>query len=126
MPTDESGRIKGLGISREQLKTYLKSRIEQGDMKPLVVQEMYTRTDNDYTLVTENTPRMLVNKVRTRMIEHALDLERTKLLITSTREDYNMEMISLLRKGRLELLGALQMLAAEDEGSERPVNMGGR
>ena len=127
MTTDSNEKIKGLGISREQLKTYLKSRVEAGDMRPLVVKEMYTRDDEDYTLVTENTPRMVVSKLRTRMIEHSLDLTRTKSLIQLFREDYNIEMVSLLRKGRLELLGALQVLAAEDEaGSERPVNLGGR
>jgi hypothetical protein len=124
--TTDDGKIKGLGISRDQLKQYLKSRVEAGDMRPLVVREMYARDDEDYTLVTENTPRMIGTKVRMRMIEHSLDLTRTKALITLQREDYNSEMVSLLRKGRLELLGALQMLAAEDEGNERAVNLGGR
>ena len=123
---ESENKIKGLGITRDQLKTYLKSRVEAGDMRPLVVKEMYTRDDEDYTLVTENTPRMVPNKLRSRMIEHCLDLNRTKPLIQMFREDYNLEMISLLRKGRLELLGALQMLAADDEGGERPVNLGGR
>ena len=127
MTTESNEKIKGLGISRDQLKQYLKSRVEAGDMRPLVVKEMYTRDDEDYTLVTENTPRMVVSKLRTRMIEHSLDLNRNKSLVQLFREDYNVEMISLLRKGRLELLGALQMLAAEDEaGSERSVNLGGR
>ena len=127
MTTDAEGKIKGLGISREQLKTYLKSRIEAGDMKPLIVKELYTRDDEDYTLVTENTPRMVVNKIRMRLIEHSNDLERTKSLVTLFREDYNIEMVSLLRKGRLELLGGLQMLSAEDEGGgDRPLNLGGR
>jgi hypothetical protein len=127
MTTDAEGKIKGLGLTRDQLKAYLKARVEQGDMRPMVVKEMYTRDDEDYTLVTENTPRMVVNKLRTRLIEHSLDLNRTKPLITLFREDYNLEMVSLLRKGRLELLGALQMLTAEEEGgSERPVNLGGR
>jgi len=96
-------------------------------MKPLIVKELYTRDDEDYTLVTENTPRMVVNKIRMRMIEHSMDLERTKSLIKCIREDYNQEMVSFLRKGRLELLGGLQMLSAEDEGGgDRPVNLGGR
>ena len=126
MTTDE-GKIKGLGITRDQLKNYLKSRVEAGDMRPLIIRELYSRDDEDYTLVTENTPRMVASKLRTRMIEHSLDLNRTKALVQLFREDYNVEMISLLRKGRLEALGGLQMLAAEDEaGSERPVNLGGR
>ena len=127
MTTDSSDRIKGLGITRDQLKSYLKSRVEAGDMRPLIIRELYSRDDEDYTLVTENTPRMVASKLRTRMIEHSLDLNRTKALVQLFREDYNVEMISLLRKGRLEALGGLQMLAAEDEaGSERPVNLGGR
>ena len=127
MTTDSSDRIKGLGITRDQLKSYLKSRVEAGDMRPLIIRELYSRDDEDYTLVTENTPRMVASKLRTRMIEHSLDLSRTKSLVQLFREDYNVEMISLLRKGRLEALGGLQMLAAEDEaGSERPVNLGGR
>ena len=128
MTQDNSeGKIKGLGISREQLKQYLKGRIEQGDQKPLIVKELYTRDDEDYTLVTENTPRMVINKIRMRLIEHSMDLDRTKPLVSYFREDYNLEMVSLLRKGRLELLGGLQMLSAEDEGGgDRPVNLGGR
>ena len=126
MTDGEEGKIKGLGITKDQLKKYLQGRIEAGDMRPLVVKEMYTRDDEDYSLVTENTPRMIANKLRTRMIEHSLDLNRTKALITLFREDYNIEMVSLNRKGRLELLGALQMLSAEDEGGERAVNSGGR
>ena len=127
MTTDSSDRIKGLGITRDKLKSYLKSRVEAGDMRPLIIRELYSRDDEDYTLVTENTPRMVASKLRTRMIEHSLDLNRTKSLVQLFREDYNVEMISLLRKGRLEALGGLQMLAAEDEaGSERPVNLGGR
>ena len=126
MTTDSSDRIKGLGITRDQLKSYLKSRVEAGDMRPLIIRELYSRDDEDYTLVTENTPRMVASKLRTRMIEHSLDLNRTKALVQLFREDYNVEMISLLRKGRLELLGALQMLAAEDEGNEHAVNLGGR
>jgi hypothetical protein len=125
MTTDE-GKIHGLGITRDQLKQYLKSRVEAGDMRPLIIRELYSRDDEDYTLVTENTPRMVVSKLRTRMIEHSLDLNRNKSLVQLFREDYNVEMISLLRKGRLEALGGLQMLAAEDEGNERAVNLGGR
>jgi hypothetical protein len=123
MTTD--GKIKGLGITRDQLKTYLKSRIESGDMRPLVVKEMYTREDEDYTLVTENTPRMVATKVRLHVVSAAMDLTRSRPLISILMDKYNLEMISLNRKGRLELLGALQMLSADDEG-ERSINSGGR
>ena len=124
---DSEGKIKGLGITRDQLKTYLKSRIEAGDMRPLVVKEMYTRDDEDYTVVTENTPRMIVTKLRMHIIQDAMDLTRTKSLVQRFMDWHNLEMISLQRKGRLEMLGALQMLSAEGgEGEERAVNLGGR
>ena len=126
MAEDAAGKIKGLGITRDQLKNYLKSRIEQGEMKPLVVKEMYARDDMDYTVVTENTPRMIVTKLRMHIIEDSMNLTRTKSLIQCFMDWHNLEMISLSRKGRLELLGALQMLSAGDEGDEHAVNLGGK
>jgi hypothetical protein len=123
---DSEGKIKGLGISRDQLKNYLKARIEQGDLRPLVVKEMYSREDDDYRTVTENSPRMLVTKIRMHIIQESMNLTRTKSLIQVFLEQHDLEMISLGRKGRLELLGALQMLSAEGEGDEKAVNLGGR
>ena len=51
------------------------------------------------------------------MIEEAANPDRTKSLVAVFIEEYDRRMISFKRKGRLELLGALQALA-ESEGSE--------
>lgn len=122
----EEKKISGLGITRDELKTYLKGRMEQNDMRPLLVKELYSRDDGDYSLVTETPPAMVHTKLRMRMIEHAMNFTRTKSLISCFIEDFNREMIAVNRKGRLELLGGLQMLSSEDEGGERAVNLGGR
>jgi hypothetical protein len=116
--------IKGLGITRGQLKDFLKGKISENDMRPLVVKEMYSREDDDYTLVTETHPRMVTTKIRLRLILAALDLAREKPLIQVFLEDYNREMVSYKRQGRQELLGALQALSVDEQGEERPVLLG--
>ena len=52
-----------------------------------------------------------------RILEEAANPDRTKSLVQVFIEEYDKRMISYNRKGRLELLGALQALA-ESEGGE--------
>ena len=114
--------IKGLGITKTELKQYLKGKLQEGEGRPLVAQELYARDDEDYTLVTENHPRMLPNKIRLRVLLAAIDPERTKPLIQVYLEAYNEEMISFKRQGRQEYLGIAQALLSQEEG-ERPVSL---
>lgn len=115
-------KIKGLGITKTELKAYLKSKLQEGEGRPLVASELYARDDNDYTLVTENHPRMLPNKIRLRVLLAAMDPNRTKPLVQVFLEAYNEEMISFKRQGRQEYLGIAQALLSQ-EGEERPVSL---
>lgn len=117
--------IPGLGITRDQLLGWLRAKKEEADSKPAFMRYLYDLEDwsLDGALVTENPPRMVINKVRMRIILAASDPERTKSLIQIFLESYNQEMVSLERKGRLENLGALQALMSEDS-EERAISLG--
>lgn len=117
--------IPGLGITRDQLLGWLRAKKEETDSKPAFMRYLYDLEDwsLDGALVTENPPRMVINKVRMRIILAASDPERTKSLIQIFLESYNQEMVSLERKGRLENLGALQALMSEDS-EERAISLG--
>ncbi len=115
-------KIKGLGITKTELKDYLKSKLQEEASRPLVASELYARDDNDYTLVTENHPRMLANKIRLRVLLAAMDPSRTKPLIQVYLQAYNEEMISFKRQGRQEYLGIAQALSSQ-EGEERPISL---
>ena len=123
MTTDGSKVISGLGVTKQQLRDYLKGRLREEGNRPYVTSELYAREDDDYTLVTENHPRMLVHKIRMRVLLAAMDTKRTKSLIQVFLEAYNEEMISFKRQGRQEYLGALQALASQ-EPEERAVAIG--
>ncbi len=118
----EEKNIEGLGITKTELRQFLKSKLQEEGGHPLVTKELYARDDGDYTLVTENHPRMLPNKIRLRVLLAAMDPNRTKPLIQVFLEAYNEEMISFKRQGRQEYLGALQALSAQDM-EERPVSL---
>ncbi len=118
----EEKNIKGLGISKSELKAYLKAKMSEEGSHPLVTKELYDRDDGDYTLVTENHPRMLPNKIRLRVLLAAMDPDRTKPLIQVFLEAYNEEMISFKRQGRQEYLGALQALSSQ-ELEDRPISL---
>lgn len=116
--------VPGLGITREQLISYLKGRKEQDEQTPSYVSLLYDVEDwmNEGALITENTPRMIMAKIRMKVMLAASDPTRTKPLIQVFLEEYNREMVGLERKGRLESLGALQSLAMEG-GEERSVRI---
>jgi len=117
--------IPGLGITREQLLGFLRAKREETSQKPAFMQYLYDLPDwlSDGALVTENPPRMIINKVRMRVILAAADPDRTKSLIQIFLETYNQEMVGFERKGRLEGLGALQALLSEGD-EERAISLG--
>ena len=121
----QSKLIPGLGISREQLLGFLKAKKDETEQKPAFMRYLYDIEDwmNEGALVTENPPRMVINKVRMKIILAAADPTRTKSLIQVFLEEYNKEMVGFERKGRLEGLGALQALFAESE-DERAISIG--
>lgn len=111
---------KGMGLTRDQLINFLKRKEEESDSTPFVVKALF---GDDLSLVTETHARMIVPKVRMRLLLAASDPDREKPLIQVFLEEYNKEMVNFERKGRLELLGALQALAGEG-GEEGAVGMG--
>jgi len=86
-----------------------------GNIKPAAVRELFSPDDKDMPLKTETHPRMVEVLVRLKLLEEARNLHRTKSLLQIFMETYDTRMVSFNRKGRLELLGALQALA-ESEG----------
>lgn len=110
---------KTAGLNKEQLIAYFKRKYEQGDTRSEVVRELYDRDDK--SLVTETHAQMVLPKVGIRVMLAAMDPANTKPLMQVWLESYNDEMISFKRQGRLELLGALQALAVQEEegGSTR-------
>lgn len=117
--------IPGLGITRDQLLGWLRAKKTESEQKPAFMRYLYDLEDwmNEGALVTENPPRMVINKVRMKIILAASDPERTKPLIQVFLEEYNKEMVGFERKGRLEGLGALQALLADSE-EERAISIG--
>lgn len=117
--------IAGLGITRDQLLGWLRAKQEQTEQRPAFMRYLYDLEDwmGEGALVTENPPRMVINKVRMKIILAAADPNRTKPLVQIFLEEYNKEMVGFERKGRLEGLGALQALMAESE-DERAISLG--
>ncbi len=125
---EKQKKIPGLGITRDQLIGWLKTKKEESAQRPAFMRYLYDLEGDDAwmnegALVTENPPRMVVSKVRMKIILAASDPNRTKPLIQVFLEEYNKEMVGFERKGRLEGLGALQALLAESE-EERAISIG--
>ena len=100
--------------TKEELLQILKNVEEEGT-KPAAVKELFS-SDGDMTLKSETPPRMIIPLVRMKIIEAAADPNRAESLVAVFIKEYDRRMVSLNRKGRLELLGALQALAeAESE-----------
>jgi len=106
-------------LSKEELVRMLRGSEEEG-VRPAAVRELFN-VDDDLTLKTETPPRMILPLVRMKILEAAADPERTKSLIQVFVEEYDKRMISYKRKGRLEMLGALQSLAESDGGEDVPL-----
>ena len=107
------------GLSKEELLSILQKGEQEG-IKPAAVRELFNPGD-DLTLKTETPPRMIMTLVRMRILEEAANPARVKSLVQVFVEEYDRRMISLNRKGRLELLGALQALAESEGGDEVPM-----
>ena len=113
-------KSQGKGLTREQLVEFLKRKEEESDTTPFVVRALF---GDDLSLVTETHANMIVPKVRMRLLLAASDPNREKPLVQVFLEEYNKEMVNFERKGRMELLGALQALVSEGE-EDRAVSMG--
>ena len=107
---------KTKNLTKEQLIEMLRGSQEEG-IKPAAVRELFN-TKDDLTLKTETPPRMILPLVRMRVIEEAANPDRTVSLVAIFIQEYDRRMISFKRKGRLELLGALQALAESEGGEE--------
>lgn len=106
---------------RKSMKDELLDRVARalgaadGNVRPAAVRELFSPDDKDMPLKTETHPRMVEVLVRLKLLEEARNLHRQKSLLQTFVEEYDKRMVSFNRKGRLELLGALQALA-EAEG----------
>ena len=103
-------------LTKQQLVDIL-TKGSEDSVRPAAVRELFD-SEKDLTLKTETPPRMILPLVRMKILEAASDPDRTKSLIEVFVEEYDRRMISLNRKGRLELLGALQALAESEGGEE--------
>ena len=107
---------KDKSLTKEELIELLSKSQEEG-VRPAAVRELFN-TKDDLTLKTETPPRMILPLVRMKILEAASDPDRKKSLIQVFVEEYDKRMVSVNRKGRLELLGALQSLAEAEGGEE--------
>jgi len=118
--------VASSGNKRKSTKDELLDRVARvlgtadSQVKPAAVRELFSPDDKDMPLKTETHPRMIEVLVRLKLLEEARNLRRTKSLLLTFIEEYDKRMVSYNRKGRLELLGALQALA-EAEGREIPM-----
>lgn len=110
---------KSKGMSKEELLSILRGS-EEESVKPAAVRELFN-TKDDLTLKTETPPRMILPLVRMKIIEAAADPDRKESLVEVFIREYDKRMVSFNRKGRLELLGALQALAESEGGEEIPL-----
>jgi hypothetical protein len=92
-----------------------------GEIKPAAVRELFTPEDDELPLKTETPPKMVSTLVRMKVLEAARDLDRTESLVAVFMRAYDQRMVSFNRKGRLELLGALQALAEAENRPEIPM-----
>lgn len=104
--------------TKEELLNALRSNQEEDQRNPAVRELGYDlATSEDMTLKSETPPRMVLNLVRMEVLEAARDPERIargESLMRVFIRAYDRRMVSLNRKGRLELLGALQAMAESD------------
>ena len=107
---------KDKSLTKEELIEIL-SKSQDDGVRPAAVRELFN-TKDDLTLKTETPPRMILPLVRMKILEAASDPDRKKSLIQVFVEEYDKRMVSYNRKGRLELLGALQALAEAEGGEE--------
>ncbi len=119
MAEKDKGKGSTKGLTKQELLNILRGEEQEG-IKPAAVRELFNSTD-ELTLKTETPPRMIIPLVRMKILEAARDPDRTKSLVAIFIEEFDKRMISYNRKGRLELLGALQALAESDGGEDIPL-----
>lgn len=109
---------KGYRPTKEELLAVLRQDQEEAQRSPAVKELGYNpATDADMTMKSETPPRMVNTLVRMEVLEAARDPERIargESLMRVFIRAYDKRMVSLNRKGRLELLGALQAIADSD------------
>lgn len=90
---------------------------EEEEVKPQAVRELFDG-DKDLTLKTEVPPQMIIPLLRLKIVMAASDPTRTKPLVQVFIDEYMKLMVSLKRRGRLELLGALSAQMRDEEGED--------
>jgi len=106
---------KGYIPSKEELLGILRRERDEEQQNPAVRELGYSlASEGDMTMKTETSPRMVLHLVRMKVLEAARDPTRTESLVSVFIREYDRRMVSLNRKGRLELLGALQAMAESD------------
>lgn len=90
---------------------------DEEQFRPAAVRELFDM-DSDLTLKTETPTRMILPLVRLAVIQAAADPRRKKSLLQVFRDEFDKRMISKERKGRLELLAAMQAAASGEEEEE--------
>jgi len=107
--------------TKEDLIKILRREGEEDQRNPAIRELGYAlASDDDMSMKTETSPRMVLNLVRMRVLEAARDPERTESLVEVFIREYDKRMVSLNRKGRLELLGAMQAIA---DSAEREISV---
>ncbi len=119
MSNEKEKRSKSKALTKEDLLRLIKGS-EEESIKPAAVRELFN-VDDDLTLKTETPPRMIIPLVRMKILTAAADVDRKESLVEVFIREYDRRMISFNRKGRLELLGALQALADSEGGEEIPL-----
>ena len=101
--------------TKEEILAVLRRDQEEEQGSPAVKELGYGLTsDGDMSMKSETPPRMVHTLVRMKVLEAARDPDRTESLVAVFVREYDRRMVSLNRKGRLELLGALQAMAESD------------
>lgn len=90
---------------------------DEDDVRPQAVRELFDGS-SDLTLKTEVPPRMIIPLLRMKIVLEAHNPRRTKPLVQIFREEYMRLMVSLKRRGRLELLGALRVQSEVEDIDE--------
>ena len=106
---------KGYVPTKEEILAVLRRDQEEEQRNPAVKELGYgLNSEGDMSMKSETPPRMVHTLVRMKVLEAARDPDRTESLISVFIREYDKRMVSLNRKGRLELLGALQAMAEGD------------
>jgi hypothetical protein len=90
---------------------------QEEDFRPAAVKELFN-SNTDLTLKTETPPKMVLPLVRLRVLRAAADQNRRVSLLEVFISEFDRRMVSISRKGRLELLAAMQAASTMDQEPE--------